>query len=164
MITCADGQRVFTDLLKASCDLATVRFQQHLDILEDQGVQYMPILERLELLKAYGTLRLAVGRHIGQTTACLEFIKSVYPDCRTLYLCPHADQLKAANAKSCTNTVFCTWNQTGHQDPRGVRAIFVDPGPHAGPAARESIYQCAAEAMVTPDRSMTPVLIYFIGT
>lgn len=151
------GRAAFLKLLETSEALVTQRFQDVLDTVTG----FIPIQERVTLLKVYGTIRLAMGQQIGQTTAALDFVDKRYRGCRTIYLCP---RIPSGEKRSFPGTDFCSWNQVGFKDPRGVRAIFVDPGPHAGPVARDAIYQCAAEAMATPDGGFAPVVVYFIGT
>jgi hypothetical protein len=144
------------------------------DNIEESSSAFTVVPKRIDLLKQYGTIRLAIGRHIGQTTAALEFIKNHYLTYkRVLYLGPNStcinkyrDIIGPLDQGLSDNLTVSSWCKVGNCDPRYVSAVFVDPGPHAGPVARDAIYRFAAEAMVVPGGTgdMVPVLIYFIGS
>lgn len=159
-----NGEETFYGLLTAAEEYVTERFQSELDGLEEDGLTYLPPLDRIELLKHRGTIRMALGQKCGQTAAVSDFIDERYRGCCSVYLSPAFNKVKGQYEHRLPGTVFSCWNSVGRLDPRGVRAIFVDPGPHAGVTAREAIYSFAAEAMMTEDGGMTPVVIYFIGT
>jgi len=147
---------VIYDLLKSATLLTKQRFN---DALADID-HYASLQERINLLGVYGTIRLSVGRQSGGTTAAIKLANEFFEDAghRTLYFGPRPDAFAAMGAKEAH-----PWTQASYQNPTGVRAIFVDPGPHAGMQAQKAIYTLAAEAMLFEDE-LQPVLIYFIGS
>jgi len=144
---------VIYDLLKSATLLARQRFQ---DGINDLNSEYMSLETRISLLKKYGTVRLGVGRQSGATTAAIRLSNEFFSG-KTLYLGPRFDEYRREGA---TNTAH--WTDTSSQNPTGIKAVFADPGPHAGMQAQRAIYTLAAEAMMTRD-GVTPVFIYFVG-
>lgn len=148
------GSTLFALLLEKSEAFASDRFQATLDSMSG----FITIKDRVSLLKEFGTIRLSIGRRTGQTTASTEFITKRYNGCRVIYFSPKHSLLKDNPFES------CSWHTAECVNPTGIRAIFIDPGPHAGPVARDAIYELAAQAMSTPDGAYVPVLLYFVGT
>jgi len=158
-----NSKDALVDLLVSAGQLCVDRMSDCLDDLTEEGVTFLPLHERVELIKSFGIVRLAVGRRSGMTTAAVEFINKFYPSERVVYLCP--DKPSAYEFYTDLGAVeVVRWSSVEHLDPRGIVAMVVDPGPHAGPQARDAIYRCAAEAMLSRDDTMSTVVIYFVGT
>lgn len=148
------------DVVCALLQSATIAAQQRFsDALEEQETP-ISLNERIHLLKMYGTVRIAIGRQAGHTTAAIHLANNYYESQghRTIYFGPAPERYREMGAEEAYR-----WTTAISQDATGVRAIFVDPGPHAGSKAREAIYQFAAEAMRTDDGFKT-VVVYFIGS
>lgn len=144
----------FTDL----ADIAEARFTEHLE----NTFERVNVASAVWDIKGYGTIRLAIGRKAGQTTAAIEFANEKYPG-SYLYFAPN--ERMAETCKELGATEVMTWADTSRVNPTGLRAFFVDPGPHAGPKAKEEIYRLAAQALLSaPEGEEEPVIVYFVGT
>ena len=145
------------DVLSDLTVLATARFNEYLEDFERVNVS-----SQVWSIKDYGTIRLAIGRKAGQTLATVEFANQVFPGAY-LYLAPN--QSMAEHYEDCGAHNVRMWSDTSKINPDGLRAFFVDPGPHAGPKAKEEIYKLAAQALLSfPAGQEKPVIVYFVGT
>ena len=155
---------IIRELLQSSALAARSRFN---DVLSKQGGKdgYIDPKQRVELIKSYGTVRLAIGRQAGHTTAAIDFAKSFYKDQQVAFVCPCTDFMNILRNRcgEDSNILVRPWNDAESLEDTPLSAIFVDPGPHAGCKAREAIYWSAAKAMDTAD-GYYPVLVYFIGS
>ncbi len=145
---------VIYDLLKSATLLARQRFEDELATFDSTA--YAPLQQRLDLAKNLGTIRLGVGRQSGSTTAAIKLANKFFNN-KAVYLGPRPKDYEALGAPNTSH-----WIYASSQNPTDVKAIFVDPGPHAGMQAQKAIYTLAAEAMVTPG-GLTPVFVYFVG-
>ena len=146
--------QVIYDLLKSATLLAKQRFDDELETFD--STDYAPLQKRIELAKYAGTVRLGVGRQSGATTASIKLANEFF-DGNAVYLGPRPKDYEALGAPNTSH-----WIYASSQNPTGVKAIFADPGPHAGMQAQKAIYTLAAEAMSTPE-GLTPVFVYFVG-
>ena len=148
-----DSSKVIYDLLKSSSLMCKQRF---VDALKEIDADYASLDSRIHLLKTYGTVRLGVGQGGGNTTAAIKLANEFFKG-GAIYLGPRYKSYESMGAPNPDH-----WINTASQNPTGINAIFVDPGPHAGMQAQRAIYTLAAEAMVISD-GLKPVLIYFVG-
>ncbi len=146
------------ELLHSATLVAKQRFQ---DALSENDGSYAPLMERVALLKKYGTIRIGLGRESGNTTAAINFANTFFESnlLRTIYFGPCPDKYREMGAEEAFR-----WTDTAEQDPTDISAIFVDPGPHAGMQAQRAIYTFASEAMLGGSDGLRPVFIYFIGS
>lgn len=149
------SSEVVYDLIRRATLAAQERFREAL-----QEGDFRSINSRVDLLKGFGTIRIAIGRQAGHTTAAIKFANDFFEGNghRTMYFGPSPERFEELGAPEAHR-----WTTATSQDPTGVRAIFVDPGPHAGSKARDAIYQYAAEAMRS-EEAVVPVFVYFIGS
>ncbi len=148
------SSEVTYDLLKSATLLARQRFEDELAKLD--LTTYASMQQRLNLAKDLGTIRLGVGRQSGSTTAAIKLAKEFFND-KAVYLTPKPEYCKDLGAPNVSH-----WLYASSQNPTGIKAVFADPGPHAGMQAQKAIYALAAEAMATPE-GLAPVLVYFVG-
>jgi len=155
---------IIRELLQQVALVGRARFDDALKKPANSG--YLDPKQRVELIKTFGTIRLAIGRQAGHTDAAIDLAKTFYQDQKVAFVCPCTDFLKKLQSKvgSSENILVRPWNDAESLQKENVRAIFVDPGPHAGSKARDAIYWSAAKAMDAGDNTYYPVLVYFIGS
>lgn len=159
----SESKDIIKNLMIDAATLSLQRMRDHIASLAADGVTYLSVYDRISLIKEFGTVRIAVGRRSGTTTAAIEFADEFYGTARVVHLCPDKAHVSEYYEDLGASEVV-RWSGIEHIDYRGIVALIVDPGPHSGPQARDAIYRCAAEAMLTNGDGLSPVTVYFVGT